>query len=290
MLRKGESTVFSLNFAAVFFKKRKTMKKNILFTVAFVAAMTLASCGGKNNTPATTNDSTETVADTRSDADAAAASVALAPETQQAMTSLTDAVSTAIEKKDPKAVTTALANVAATYKALVNAGKLDEAKNYGTAVKNFVSKNATALKSLASDRQSTAATTINSLVSGIEALPTTASTTADEAKAAVTEEVVNLASPYIQKGAAAAATAETAAAAIKNAPQTVKAAAENAANEAVDNAKAAAKTAVDNEVNKAASKVNDASTKAQEKAADEVNKTQKKANDAVNKALKGLGL
>lgn len=281
MLRKGESTVFSLNFAAVFFKKRKTMKKNILFTVAFVAAMTLASCGGKNNTPATTNDSTETVADTRSDADAAAASVALAPETQQAMTSLTDAVSTAIEKKDPKAVTTALANVAATYKALVNAGKLDEAKNYGTAVKNFVSKNATALKSLASDRQSTAATTINSLVSGIEALPTTASTTADEAKAAVTEEVVNLASPYIQKGAAAA---------IKNAPQTVKAAAENAANEAVDNAKAAAKTAVDNEVNKAASKVNDASTKAQEKAADEVNKTQKKANDAVNKALKGLGL
>lgn len=270
------------------------MKKNILFAVALVAAMTLASCGGKNNTPATATDSTEAVADTVSDADAAAASKALAPETQQAMTSLTDAVSAAIEKKDPKAVTTALANVAATYKALVNAGKLDEAKNYGTAVKNFVSKNATALKNLVGDGQSSAATTINSLVSGIEALPTTASTTADEAKAAVAEDVVNLASPYIQKGAAATATAETAAAAIKNAPQTVKDAAETAANQAVDNAKATAKSAVDNEVNKAASKVNEASTKVQEKAANEVNKAQKKANDAVNKAankaLKGLGL
>lgn len=267
------------------------MKKNMFYVVALVAAMTLASCGGKINTAAPAADSTtEAVADTAVEA----ATQALAPETQRAMTSLTTAVSSAIEKKDTKAVTTALANVAATYKALVNAGKLDEAKNYGAAVKNFISKNATEIKNLAGTEKASAATTINNLVASIENLPTVAATTADEAKAAVAQDIVNLASPYIQKGAAATATAEAAATAIKNAPQTVKAAAETAANEAVDNAKSAAKAAVDNEVNKATDKVNEERAKAQKKASDEVTKAQKKANDAVNnaanKALKGLGL
>lgn len=262
------------------------MKKHSFLVVAFAAMIVFASCGGKNNTPVPAMDSTEVVADGADDA----ATQALAPETQQAMVSLTEAVSEAVSKKDTKAVTTALANVAATYKALVNAGKLDEAKKYGSAVKNFISQNAAELKNVAGLGQASAATTINDLVSSIENLPTAAATTADEAKAAVVEDVVNLASPYIQKGAAAAATAETAAAAIKDAPEAVKTAAETA----IGNAKTASKAAVDNEVNKATTKADEAKASAQKKASDAVTNAQKKANDAVNdaanKALKGLGL
>lgn len=264
------------------------MKKHSFLVVAFAATIVFASCGGKNNAPVPAVDSTEVVADSVEEA-----AQALAPETQQAMESLTEAVSEAVSKKDTKAVTTALANVAATYRVLVNAGKLDEAKKYGSAVKNFISQNAAELKNVAGMGQASVATTINNLVSSIENLPTTAVTTADEAKAAVVEDVVNLASPYIQKGAAAA-TAETAAAAIKDAPDAVKTAAEAAVGGAVENAKTTAKAAVENEMNKAATKADEAKANAQKKASDAVTNAQKKANDAVNdaanKALKGLGL
>ena len=197
-------------------------------------------------------------------------------------------------------MTTALADLAATYKALVNAGELNDAKTYGAAIKKFVKDNEQTLKSVAADN-----TTIADLITNIENLPTAAATTADEAKKAVAQDVVNLASPYLQKGAAAAATAEAAAAVLKNAPAaakaaidaapaTAKAAAEQAANQAVNNAKTAAENKVNEEANKAASKANEAVTKAQNKAAEKVNKAASKANDAVNKAagkaLKGLGL
>lgn len=268
------------------------MKKHLFFAAAIAAALTLSACGGKSNTPAPAADSTEAVADADS------ALQALDPETQDAVTAITGAVSQALDNKDPKAVTTALADIAATYKALVNAGKLDEAKNYATALKSFVNKNADALKSLASSGESTAASSITTIVNSIASLPTAAGTTAEEAKAAVTDDVVSLASPYIQKGAAAAATAEAAAEAIKNAPQTVKDAATQAATSAVNNAKeqaeTAAKTAVSNAEEKATNAVNAEKEKAQKKASEAVENTQKKANDAVNKAagkaLKGLGL
>ena len=275
--------------------KIKNMKKNIVFVMA-ATAMLFASCGGsKTKTAAEATDSTAT-ADSTEQVD----TTALAPETKSTLNALTAQASKAIEKKDPKQVTTALADLAATYKALVNAGKLADAKTYGAAIKKFVKDNEQTLKSVAADN-----TTIADLITNIENLPTTAATTADEAKKAVAQDVVNLASPYLQKGAAAAATAEAAAAVLKNAPAaakaaieaapaTAKAAAEQAANQAVNNAKTAADNKVNEEANKAASKANEAVTKAQNKAAEKVNKAASKANDAVNKAagkaLKGLGL
>lgn len=259
------------------------MKKNIMLVMA-VAAMLFASCGGsKTKSAAEATDSTAT-ADSTEQID----TTALAPETKSTLNALTAQATSAIEKKDPKQVTTALADLATTYKTLVNAGKLDEAKTYGAAIKKFVKDNEQTLKSVA-----TSNTTIADLINNIENLPTTAATTADEAKKAVAQDVVNLASPYLQKGAAAAATAEAAAvlknapaaakAAIDAAPATAKAAAEQAANQAVNNAKTAAENKVNEEANKAASKANEAVTKAQNKAAEKVNK-------AAGKALKGLGL
>ena len=271
------------------------MKKNVLLVMA-VAAMLFASCGGsKTKSAAGATDSTAT-ADSTEQVD----TTALAPETKSTLNALTAQATSAIEKKDPKQVTTALADLATTYKTLVNAGKLDDAKAYGAAIKKFVKDNEQTLKSVATNN-----TTIADLITNIENLPTTAATTADEAKKAVAQDVVNLASPYLQKGAAAAATAEAAAAVLKNAPAaakaaidaapaTAKAAAEQAANQAVNNAKTAAENKVNEEANKAASKANEAVTKAQNKAAEKVNKAANKANDAVNKAagkaLKGLGL
>lgn len=245
------------------------MKKNIMLVMA-VAAMLFASCGGsKTKSAAEATDSTAT-ADSTEQID----TTALAPETKSTLNALTAQATSAIEKKDPKQVTTALADLATTYKTLVNAGKLDEAKTYGAAIKKFVKDNEQTLKSVA-----TSNTTIADLINNIENLPTTAATTADEAKKAVAQDVVNLASPYLQKGAAAAATAEAAAAVLKNAPAAAKA--------AIDAAPATAKTAAENKVNeeanKAASKANEAVTKAQNKAAEKVNK-------AAGKALKGLGL
>lgn len=259
------------------------MKKNIMLVMA-VAAMLFASCGGsKTKSAAEATDSTAT-ADSTEQID----TTALAPEIKSTLNALTAQATSAIEKKDPKQVTTALADLATTYKTLVNAGKLDEAKTYGAAIKKFVKDNEQTLKSVA-----TSNTTIADLINNIENLPTTAATTADEAKKAVAQDVVNLASPYLQKGAAAAATAEAAAvlknapaaakAAIDAAPATAKAAAEQAANQAVNNAKTAAENKVNEEANKAASKANEAVTKAQNKAAEKVNK-------AAGKALKGLGL
>lgn len=249
------------------------MKKNIMLVMA-VAAMLFASCGGsKTKSAAEATDSTAT-ADSTEQVD----TTALAPETKSTLNALTAQASSAIGKKDPKQVTTALADLATTYKTLVNAGKLDEAKTYGAAIKKFVKDNEQALKSVATNN-----TTIADLINSIENLPTTAATTADEAKKAVAQDVVNLASPYLQKGAAAKA-------AIDAAPATAKAAAEQAAN----NARTAAENKVNEEANKAASKTNEAVTKAQNKAAEKVNKAANKANDAVNKAagkaLKGLGL
>lgn len=100
------------------------MKKNVLLVMA-VAAMLFASCGGsKTKSAAEATDSTAT-ADSTEQVD----TTALAPETKSTLNALTAQATSAIEKKDPKQVTTALADLATTYKTLVNAGKLDDAKN-----------------------------------------------------------------------------------------------------------------------------------------------------------------
>lgn len=82
------------------------MKKKFLFAAALVAAITLASCGGKSNSAAPAADSTETVDSDSASTSANAGAKALAPETQKAMSTLESQVSEAVKNKDSKALTT----------------------------------------------------------------------------------------------------------------------------------------------------------------------------------------
>lgn len=278
------------------------MKKFILMA-AVAGALVLGSCSG-NNKPAASgqeNDSTA-VADS---------ATALTEESSKTVAALTSVLADELKSGDTKGVISTLANMETIYRNLVSAGKLDEAKAYGEAIKSYVSSHADALKAATAKNA-----TLSSLVDGIMQLPTSAETTAEQAKQAVGSDVVNLASSAIAKGETAVADAQTAAEAVKNAPATVAAAAKNAATSAVSNAVSTAqstaesakstaeseanaavenaRTKASNEVKKQEQKVNDATTKAQKKAADAVTNSQKKANDAVNKAadkaLKGLGI
>lgn len=246
------------------------MMKKIFVMIIAVAAMVLASCGNKTNAGAANDSDSVAMGDS--------ALTVLTPETQKTIDALTGELSKDVESKDNQKVISSLANLQAIYKNLVESGKLEEAKGYGTAIKQFVSEHADAIKQAAAGN-----TTIASLIEGIKNLPTTAETTADQAKAAVVSDVTKLASPAIAKGATAVADAQAAAEAVKNAPAAVKNAAENAANTAVSNAENAAKDKANSEMSKAKDKANDAINKAANKASDAV-------NAAKEKAVKGLGL
>ena len=260
------------------------MKKTLIAAVT-IAAITLSSCGGNTNKNTSGTDS----ATEQTDSAVADSAPALSEETKQTIITLTDQVSQALQSNDSKSLTTTLATLEATYKALVNAGKLEEAKAYGQSVQHFLTQNAESIKTMTDGN-----TTIANLVESIKNLPITAATTAEEAKQAVKDDVVKLAAPYIQKAASAATTAEAANAALKAAPEAAKEAAKTAAANAVNNAKTTAESKAAEEVNKAKSKVAEKVNKAQSKAAEKVKEGQKKANEKVNeaasKALKGLGL
>lgn len=249
------------------------MKKLFIFAAAL--ALTFTSCGNKAQNNQANADSTE-MADTTAATDEANAE--LSSESQATVENLTAELQKAVNAKDAKGTIATLANLETIYKNLVEAGKLEEAKAYGSAIKKFLNDNAESIKNVASGN-----TTVASLVNGIANLPTSAATTADEAKKAVASDIVNLASPTIAKGATAVATAKAAAEAVENAPATVKAAASAAASTAA----AAAEKKVNDEVDKGKEKANKAVN-------DAVEKANKKANEAVDKAaskaLKGLGL
>ncbi len=249
------------------------MKKLFIFAAAL--ALTFTSCGNKAQNSQANADSTE-MADTTAATDEANAE--LSSESQATVENLTAELQKAVNAKDAKGTIATLANLETIYKNLVEAGKLEEAKAYGSAIKKFLNDNAESIKNVASGN-----TTVASLVNGIANLPTSAATTADEAKKAVASDIVNLASPTIAKGATAVATAKAAAEAVENAPATVKAAASAAASTAA----AAAEKKVNDEVDKGNEKANKAVN-------DAVEKANKKANEAVDKAaskaLKGLGL
>lgn len=239
--------------------------KKILLLLTAVVAISFASCGNKSNSPQATDS-------------AATDTAAITAGTQKTIENLTGALSQCIQNKDTKGVIVSLANLETIYKNLVDSGKVEEAKTYGSAIKEFINNNAESLKNIASGN-----TTIASLVSGIQNLPTTAATTAEEAKAAVSSDVVSLASDAIAKGTTTVATAEAAADAIKNAPETVTKAATTIASSAAEGAK----TAVENKVNE---KVTETQTKANDAINNAANKANQKVNDATNKALKDLGL
>ncbi len=240
--------------------------KKLFFAALAVTALTIASCGNKTAAPAAANDS---IADT-----SMVDTTALAPETKSMLNSLTTQLTDVIKNKDTKGLTTTLANIAASYKALVNSGKLQDALSYGQVIKDFVAKNLDTIKSFAGNN-----TAISSLLSGIQALPTDASTTAEQAKQAVSSKLTDLASSAFQKAAAGGATAEAAAAALKN---------------LTGNAMEGAKDAAVNAKDAAAEKANEAVDATKAKAGEAVNDAAAKTNDAVNKAaskaVKGLGL
>ena len=278
------------------------MKK--VFILAAAIALTLASCGNKTQGNAADADSsaaTENVDSASASAENTegedASEAALSDDSKATITNLGSQLQKAIATKDSKATITTLANLQTIYKNLVAQGKLDEAKAYGSSIKKLISENAESIKNVAEGN-----TTILQLIDGVKNLPTSAATTADQAKAAISNDVTNLASPVIAKGQTALATAKAAEEAIKNAPAAAKTAAEAAANKAVNDAKTAAENKVNSEVQKANSKataaanaakakaeakVNEAKAKneaAKAKAAAKVNEAKQKANDAVNNA------
>lgn len=260
------------------------MKKLFIFAAALT--LTFSSCGNKTQNNPANADSTA-VGDTTAEEETAAEPSA---ESKATADNLTAELQKAIASKNPTAAISTLANLQTVYKNLVDQGKLDDAKAYGSAIKKFVSDNAEAIKTAASGN-----TTVESLINGIVNLPTTAATTAEQAKAAVTADAVNLASPIIAKGETAVADAKAAAEIVKAAPSAVKEAAENAAKTAVSNAKADAEQKATDAVNNAkakadaaasaaSQKANEAVNAEKQKAADKINEGKQKANEAVNKA------
>lgn len=263
------------------------MKKAIILAAAL--ALTFSSCGNKTQNTAANADSAAVVANEEGGAE-------LSADNQTTIDNLTAELQKAIDAKDAKTTISVLANLQTIYKNLAEEGKLEEAKAYGSAIKKLVNDNAESLKTIASGNS-----TVESLVNGIINLPTSAAATAEDAKAAITSDVVKLASPAIAKGETVVETAKAAAEMVKNAPESVKNAAKSAVNNAASTAENAAKTAVDDAAAKANASAAEGKKKLEEKrnadrqkAAEKVNEANKKANEAVNKAadkaLKGLGL
>lgn len=263
------------------------MKKLFIFAAALV--LTFSSCGNKTQKTAANADSAAVVTDEEGGAE-------LSEEAKTTINNLTAELQKAIDAKDAKTTISVLANLQTIYKNLAEEGKLEEAKAYGSAIKKFVNDNAETLKTIASGNS-----TVESLVNGIVNLPTSAAATAEDAKAAITSDVVKLASPAIAKGETVVETAKAAAEMVKNAPEAVKNAAKSAVNNAATTAENAAKAAADDAATKASAaaaegkkKVDEKVNAERQKAAEKVNEANKKANDAVNKAtdkaLKGLGL
>ncbi len=252
------------------------MKKAFIFAAAL--ALTFSSCGNKTQNTAANADSAAVVANEEGGAE-------LSEDNKTTIDNLTAELQKAIDVKDAKTTISVLANLQTIYKNLAEEGKLEEAKAYGSAIKKFVNDNAESLKTIASGNS-----TVESLVNGIINLPTSAAATAEDAKAAITSDVVKLASPAIAKGETVVETAKAAAEMVKNAPEAVKNAAENAAKAAVDDAA----TKASNAAAEGKKKLEEKRNAERQKAAEKVNEANKKANEAVNKvadkALKGLGL
>jgi hypothetical protein len=244
--------------------------KKLFFAVAAVAALTFASCGNKSNANAEAADSLKdsTMVDAAD----------LAPETVSTFNALSTQLTDALEEGNTEEVTQALANLEAAYKTLANSGNLEEVKGYGLRVKKLIAEHEAKIKSVADGD-----VTIANLISGIEALPTSAEMTLNDAKNAVSNDVVDLASEALQRGAAAEASAEAAAEALKNAPAAAKEAAKEAAENAVSEAKNAANAAANEAANNARENVDNAANDAKQKAGAAI-------DDAASKVKGKLGL
>ena len=276
------------------------MKKFFIFATAI--ALTLASCGNKTQGNAANADSTAATENADSTSNEATNGetvdeTALSDDSKATINNLGSQLQKAIVAKDTKATITTLANLQTIYKNLVAQGKLDEAKAYGSSIKKLISENAENIKNVADGN-----VTVLQLINGVKNLPTSAATTAEQAKAAINSDVTNLASPVIAKGQTALATAKAAEEAIKNAPVAAKTAAEAAVSKTASDVKTAAENKANSEIQKANGKITTAANAAKAKteakinenkakneaakakAAAKVNEARQKANDAVNNA------
>lgn len=260
--------------------------KKLFFSIIAVTALTLTGCGNKAknnaNAPAGNTNETEVV-------DAST----LSAEARESMDAVTKELTNVLNTNNTEALPTALANIAATYKAFVNAGQLENARTYGALIKNFVNQNVEKIKKLVPNNA-----TINNLLTNINNLPTATATTLEEAKNAVSNDIVSLASDGVRKAAGAGVSAEEAAEAIKSMPAAV--ATETAGN-AIQNAKEAVDEAANKVTDDAKRKANDAAKQMEQKvdeAKQKANKAGEKAkaeagkaiDNAAAKAKKGLGL
>ena len=276
------------------------MKNFFIFATAI--ALTLASCGNKTQGNAANADSTAATENADSTSNEATNGetvdeTALSDDSKATINNLGSQLQKAIVAKDTKATITTLANLQTIYKNLVAQGKLDAAKAYGSSIKKLISENAENIKNVADGN-----VTVLQLINGVKNLPTSAATTAEQAKAAINSDVTNLASPVIAKGQTALATAKAAEEAIKNAPVAAKTAAEAAVSKTASDVKTAAENKANSEIQKANGKITTAANAAKAKteakinenkakneaakakAAAKVNEARQKANDAVNNA------
>lgn len=268
------------------------MKKLFFLSLASFAII-MASCGNKTRDAISLADSDSALMDTS--VVAAVAVNGLSEEMKTTVAVLSAQLTKDIRENNIKNIIVGLANLETIYRNLAAASKLEDAKHYGTAIKKLINNNAETLKAAVSENA-----TIGSLVESIINLPTTAETTADQAKAAVVNDVAALASPAIAKGETVVANTEAVAKLIENAPSAAKAAAENAAKSLSNKTKETA----DNQVNavrqtavqkigdiqkEATKKVSDAQEKATKKTKEAVDNLNKKSRDATYEALEMLG-
>lgn len=226
--------------------------KKIFFLAAAFMALTFTACQNKTQKSAQTTDSDSIAAQT--------GNAKIPQAVSKQVSQVTQTISQQLQGKDAAGLAKTMATVQTTYQQLVKEGKLQEAKTYVSQVQQFIQKNQAAVNQVASGN-----TTIANLINGVKNLPTSTSTTAQQAAAAVSTDAQAIANG------------------VKSLPAGTKEAAEKTVKNAVDNAKTNGENQVKGQVDQA-----------KQKAADAVNKTSQKASDAVNqgaqKALKGLGL
>lgn len=257
------------------------MNRSKFLTLAF-AALAFASCGNKAENQTQGNDSLN-IADTETVA-------TLSSETQSTIDALIANFKSSVENNDANTLSTTLADMQVVYKNLVDNGKLEEAKSYGTSIQEFINEHTNEVKAMAEGNS-----TITSLVEGVKNLPTSAAATAEEAKQAIVNDVVNMASPAVAKGSTVVNAVKETADAVKNAPEAAKATAEQVAKTAVDNAKTAAqnkvdaaKTSAQAKVEAEKAKIEAEKAKAKASVANKATSVANKANSILDKAKAGI--
>lgn len=204
--------------------------KKVFFPVLMAAALVMASCGNKTSKNA---EGTDTAA-------------AVAVEDGDEAQAVADELQNALNGKDSETISSTLEKVSAQYKALVEEGKLEEAKAYASKVQQFINEHADEITAATSGNA-----TVTSIINTVKNLPTSAEATAEEAAAAVKSDVKN----------AAEGAVETAKEAANEKVNEVKAQTVDKANEAVSNAKEKANKKVEEANKKATDAINSAASK-----------------------------